>query len=302
VANDYAASLVADHPRGSGSWPRFPRMTELGADGLVLPTMRARRQHIVNAPPVSALTPRGTCRLLDPRLVLHVAVAALAVGGLHVAGQLPQRMHPPPYRPGDPLAGGPRIGCRPRRGGGVVGRQPLAEHPGVAPPVGVLPPHELTPRPAQLLLTHAQQCAGTVRRVKPSPEVAALAAVPLFSTCSGADLALLARVVEHVSYAAGEALMREGEHGEEFVVLLDGEAEVTRAGTPIATLLPGDFAGELSLLDPGPRTATVTATARVDALLLGGREFWSVVTSSPGLDAKLLVAMARRLKAEQGRP
>ncbi len=135
--------------------------------------------------------------------------------------------------------------------------------------------------------------------VKLSSDAQALALVPLFRSLSPDELAFIARVSERLSLPAGDVIIEQGQHGAEFVVLLSGAAVVTRDGESVATLGPGDFAGELALLDPAPRTATVTITEAADVLLLGTREFWSVLSSSPGLDKKLLVALARRLRAAE---
>ncbi len=135
--------------------------------------------------------------------------------------------------------------------------------------------------------------------MKPSSDVQALASVPLFRSLAESELAFIARVSDRITLPAGKTLMRQGDHGAEFLVLLRGTASVTRGGVETATLGPGDFAGELALLDPGPRSATVTTTDDVEALVLGTREFWSVLSDSPGLDKKLLVALARRLRAAE---
>ena len=95
--------------------------------------------------------------------------------------------------------------------------------------------------------------------------VSQLAKVPLFSDCSQRDLQTIARVVREIPHEAGTVIAREGEPGVGLFVILDGTADVSIGGRKKATLGPGDFFGEIALLDGGPRTATVTAKTDVDA-------------------------------------
>ena len=123
-----------------------------------------------------------------------------------------------------------------------------------------------------------------------------LGQVPLFSACSDKELDRLARHAELVEFRAGETLMTEGEPGHEFYVIVDGEVGVTAGGNTLAKLGAGKYVGEQALLDPGPRTATVTALRGTQAVLLSSREFYAAVEDVPGLSRKLLTGMARRLR------
>jgi CRP-like cAMP-binding protein len=122
-----------------------------------------------------------------------------------------------------------------------------------------------------------------------------LTRVPMFSACSRKDLQILARHADEVAFEPGQALMREGETGREFFVVMSGAAEVSRNGRRLGTIGAGDFVGELALLDKAPRNATVTATTPVVALVLGQREFSGVLAAVPAITHKVLVGMARRL-------
>jgi CRP/FNR family transcriptional regulator, cyclic AMP receptor protein len=126
--------------------------------------------------------------------------------------------------------------------------------------------------------------------------------VPLFSACSDKELDRLARHAEIVEFAAGDTLMAEGELGQEFYVIVDGEVGVTRGETTVAKLGPGAYVGELALLDPGPRTATVAALRDTATVLLGSREFYAAVDESPALARKLLAGMAHRLREVSSPP
>jgi CRP/FNR family transcriptional regulator len=124
----------------------------------------------------------------------------------------------------------------------------------------------------------------------------ALAAVPLFSACSKRDLQILARHMQVVAVRAGTVVMREGDHGDAFYVVLDGRAVVETRGRPVGRLVAGDHVGELALLDPAPRNATVTAVDDMTVSVLDARTFAAIVRDVPAMTGKLLAALARRLR------
>lgn len=126
-----------------------------------------------------------------------------------------------------------------------------------------------------------------------------LAEIPLFSGCSRKDLERLVRAADEVSVEAGTVLTVEGELGREVFVILTGSALVERAGRPVATLGPGDHVGELSLLDGGPRTATVTTTEPTTVLVLTRQAFNGVLDEIPTLAHRLLVSLAHRLRSAE---
>jgi MFS family permease len=110
---------------------------------------------------------------------------------------------------------------------------------------------------------------------------ALLRGVPLFTPLSLATLEHLAGSMEPASFAAGEAIMREGEHGDRYVIVERGAAVVSQGGTEVRTLGHGDAVGEIALLRDVPRTATVVATAPVDAFVLDRDSFLEAVTGTP---------------------
>jgi CRP/FNR family transcriptional regulator, cyclic AMP receptor protein len=124
-----------------------------------------------------------------------------------------------------------------------------------------------------------------------------LAQVPLFSACSKKDLQAVAKRAEDVNVEAGKVLVSEGAAGAEFFVILDGQAAVSRHGQEVATLGPGDFFGDLALLDRAPRNATITAKTPMELVVLGQREFSALIDEVPGFAHKLLAGLARRLRA-----
>jgi CRP-like cAMP-binding protein len=126
--------------------------------------------------------------------------------------------------------------------------------------------------------------------------VSRLANVPLFSDCSQRDLQTIARVVREIPHKAGTVIAREGEPGVGLFILLDGTAEVSIGGRKKATLGPGEFFGEIALLDGGPRTATVTAKTDVQLLGLTEWVFRGLMAEHPTIALKTLQQMAGRLR------
>ncbi len=126
-------------------------------------------------------------------------------------------------------------------------------------------------------------------------KVEALKRIPLFEGLSRKELVELAKVTEDVEVAEGKVLCKEGEIGQEFFVIIDGEAEVTRRGEHIATDGKGEFFGEISLLENRPRMATVTATTPLRFFVLTGQDFRHLLDKHPKLERKMLHALARRV-------
>ena len=124
-----------------------------------------------------------------------------------------------------------------------------------------------------------------------------LSKVPLFSDCSNRDLQTIGRVVKDIDHRAGTVIAREGEPGVGLFVIVEGEAEVTIGGKKKATLGPGEFFGEIALLDGGPRTATVTATTDVKLLGLTEWVFRGLMQEHPSIAIKTLQQMAGRLRS-----
>lgn len=129
----------------------------------------------------------------------------------------------------------------------------------------------------------------------------ALQRVPLFADLSASDLAAITRPARSESAAAGDVLCQEGEPGYDFFVIVEGEATVDRGGRVLRRLGPGDYFGELALLDRGPRSATVTAATDMRLLRLAELDFSAVLDEVPALTHKLLAAVSRRLREAEAR-
>jgi CRP/FNR family cyclic AMP-dependent transcriptional regulator len=119
--------------------------------------------------------------------------------------------------------------------------------------------------------------------------------VPLFAGCSKSELRELAKTADELDIREGTVLTREGRNAREFFVLVEGTADVTRAGKKIADLGAGDWFGEIALIANSPRTATVTATSPVDVLVITDRRFRSVVETMPSIALKVLSCVGERL-------
>ena len=120
--------------------------------------------------------------------------------------------------------------------------------------------------------------------------------VPLFSSLSKRDLSVVARHCDEVDVEAGTVLCREGDLAHEFGLLLKGTADVRRSGRKLTSLGPGDFFGEMAILDPSPRSATVVATSPSTLIVMHRQDFNLVLDTVPGVSRKLLAGLARRLR------
>jgi CRP-like cAMP-binding protein len=118
--------------------------------------------------------------------------------------------------------------------------------------------------------------------------------VPFFSRLSKRELATVAQKADEVDVKQGEVVAREGEFGQEFFVIIDGTAEVLRADTPIAELGPGEFFGEMALLDEERRTATVRAISPMRVLVMTRQNFRDIDRSMPQVHAAVVEAISAR--------
>jgi CRP-like cAMP-binding protein len=123
-----------------------------------------------------------------------------------------------------------------------------------------------------------------------------LASVPLFSACSKKELQAVSRVTDEVAVPAGKTLCAQGTIGREAFIILEGTAEVRRNKKKVASLGTGACVGELALLDHGPRTASVIAATDLKVLVIGAREFASIVDDVPPIAHKLLRSLASRVR------
>jgi len=134
---------------------------------------------------------------------------------------------------------------------------------------------------------------GTVR----DDVVPTLERLPLFAGFDRKQLTALAERFDEQSFLPEHGVLTEGMTGMEFFIILDGTAEVIHDGEVIATLKTGDFFGEVSVLDGGPRTASVRATERLRCLGLPNGAFRQLLLDYPLMAVNLLPQVIRRFRA-----
>ena len=120
--------------------------------------------------------------------------------------------------------------------------------------------------------------------------------VPLFQGCSRRQLRHIARIAETFDAPAGMPLARTGEPGNQFFLILDGAARVEVSPEKQRQLHPGDFFGEMSLLDGEPRSATVVAETAMRVLVISRRNFATLLSEVPGLIQNILVVLCKRVR------
>jgi len=136
--------------------------------------------------------------------------------------------------------------------------------------------------------------------LRKNAKIELLKRVPLFAGCSKRELGEIASLADEVDLPSARDLTREGASGREFVILVEGEADVLRNGRLVAGLGPGDFVGEIALVTGGPRTATVRTRGPARVLLLTASGFRTLMRDVPSIQAKVLMALAARVPPEYG--
>jgi CRP-like cAMP-binding protein len=120
--------------------------------------------------------------------------------------------------------------------------------------------------------------------------------IPLFTDFGRRDLERLSQLADEVEVPAERRLMAQGDRGAEMFVIASGRVRVERDGQQINSLGPGEFFGEIALLDGGPRTATVTTDEPSRLLVLTHREFHTLMEEFPEVAADVLSALAHRIR------
>jgi CRP/FNR family transcriptional regulator, cyclic AMP receptor protein len=128
------------------------------------------------------------------------------------------------------------------------------------------------------------------------PKLGLIASVPLFAELSKREIEFLGRLMDEVDISDGKVLTREGARGGEFFLVLEGTIRIDRGGKEINRLGSGDFLGEIALIDQGPRTATATAEGPARVMVLTSSGFASMLGQNPGVEAKILRVLARRVR------
>ena len=127
-----------------------------------------------------------------------------------------------------------------------------------------------------------------VMKTKPLSNDNEMKQVRLFSGLSKTEIDSLKKLMTAVNIHSGKTVVREGDVGREFMIILSGTASVSREGSKFATLGPGDFFGEMRLLGKGPRSATITAETDLLLEALNRREFATMLHKNPEIAEKIL--------------
>jgi CRP/FNR family transcriptional regulator, cyclic AMP receptor protein len=150
---------------------------------------------------------------------------------------------------------------------------------------------------SDIVVSGEEGAMGGKKRRQAGHKIDTLAGIRLFSASSRDELEKLAQLFDEVERPAGSVLVREGDPGSEFYVIVAGTATATIGGSHVATLGHGDFFGEMSLLDRSPRAATVTADSDLELLVADARSFASLVDAAPSVGMRMMRMMSERLRS-----
>jgi CRP-like cAMP-binding protein len=126
-----------------------------------------------------------------------------------------------------------------------------------------------------------------------------LGSVSLFEGLSKRELAQIEKLGKEVNFPTGKTIVTEGENGVGFHLILEGNTKLIAGGRKRSTMGPGEWFGELSLIDRGPRTATVTTETPVRTFSLLSWEFLPLLDKNPKIARKIMIEMCHRLRAER---
>jgi CRP-like cAMP-binding protein len=135
--------------------------------------------------------------------------------------------------------------------------------------------------------------------LRKNSKIELLKRVPLFAGCSKKELQRIATLADELDLREGKKLIREGEPGREFFVLVDGTAAISRKGKVVDRAGSGEFFGEMALVADRPRNATVTATSPVTVLVITAQSFRRLVEENPLIALKVMRAVAERIPATE---
>ena len=128
-----------------------------------------------------------------------------------------------------------------------------------------------------------------------------LGRVPIFANCTPEELSLISDVAQESFFVPGQIIVTQGTPGQAFYLITAGRVEILRDGVSLGAFGPGDFFGEMSLLDSAPRSATIRALEPVSCLMLSSWDFKSVLERHPSIAIKLLEVLSRRLRVTDER-
>ena len=133
-------------------------------------------------------------------------------------------------------------------------------------------------------------------RLRQDEKMTYLQRVQLFEACSSRQLRAIARIAEVQEVPAGHVLAQAGDPGDQFFVIVDGAARIVVSAQQQSRIGPGEFFGEMSLLDGEPRSATVIADTAIRLLVIHRRDFLTVLGEVPSLPQRMLVTLCLRVR------
>ncbi|MGB3410026.1 MAG: cyclic nucleotide-binding domain-containing protein [Microthrixaceae bacterium] len=119
--------------------------------------------------------------------------------------------------------------------------------------------------------------------------------ISIFAGCTTKELEEIDRLADEVSIEAGRTIIRQGELGQEFAMIVSGEADIVKDGVTVATIGPGSYFGEVALLDAVARTASVVAKTDLKLEVIDRRGFNTLLDDLPQLSRSMLRGLARRI-------
>ena len=134
--------------------------------------------------------------------------------------------------------------------------------------------------------------------LRKNAKIELLKRVPLFERCSQRELGQIAMLADELDLPSARDLTREGASGFEFIILVEGEADVVRGVRVVNELGPGDFVGEIALVSGKPRTATVKTRGPARVLVLPASAFRTLMHDVPSIKDKVLAAVTARIPDE----
>lgn len=128
-----------------------------------------------------------------------------------------------------------------------------------------------------------------------------LSKVPIFSNCTLEEIQAIDGVAQEQTFQPGQIIVSQGTPGQAFYTILTGRVEIVRDGNSLGAFKPGDFFGEMSLLDSAPRSATIRAIEPTTCLMLSSWDFKGLLERHPSIAVKLLEVLSRRLRVADER-
>lgn len=128
-----------------------------------------------------------------------------------------------------------------------------------------------------------------------------LARVPIFGSCTPSEIEAIVAVAQESGFQPGQIVVTQGTPGQAFYLILSGRVEIIRDGQSLGAFGPGDFFGEMSLLDQAPRSATIRALEPTLCLMLSSWDFKGLLEQYPSIAVKLLEVLSRRLRVADER-